>query len=701
MTLFDPAKSRAVYVGVSRYEHMPDLPSVEQSTLDLASTMSDAYLGAIPEANSTKLINPPDQQTVGDALESAADFADDMLLFYYAGHGVSGLTRSDLYLSLPGTRPPRPAFNAVQYSLVREVILGSKAAVRVVMLDCCFSGRAALPGLSENLSRVKAELEIAGAYVLTASPANAIALAGETHTAFTGELINLLNEGVPSSEKYLTLDAIYTQLRSRMRRRNWPEPQRLTTASADQLGLVINRSYSADESPRQSIPRPSAQISSERLQFENSRFSALQDRQAKFRKKYGKRDRGVRVRLRRAVNGILGPSGSGRENDCCLVPAGASRRIFMAASSSRPLKTLRCPICGSVINDWSSEIAPRFLWVDEPGGSIIKIDKGQYKTLLERFPDGRLDAMRECTVLHGSDCHSRSSHALPDLYGEYGSPIAIGLIGGIAAGKTLLLAAMINELTNNIDVQRKFGVTPSPLHLRIEREYFRRTVHPFCNLRREASKTLVMQSELTYVLKLDSDYAGRSFAVAFFDLSGEYFYQLDSVRATGFVKGASAFIFVVDPVSATPTLVPPGKGRWPAPSGFAAPVEVLRECRADPGDPFIPAPAAIVVTKGDLIRDADPLIGKWLDREDTLDLKTSSEESKDIYSFLAGRDARPWLYPAEAFMDASLHVASASGVDVLDSGYFPSHGFGQRRVLRPLLSIFAALGIVDRRLLFP
>jgi Caspase domain len=284
MRRFDPGKSRAVFIGVSQYQHMTQIPCVDQSVLDLVALLSDPRLGQLPSSNYQVLINPADIDCAGDAINCAADAAEDMLLVYYAGHGISGLRRGDLYLGLPRTRPTRPAFTAIQYELIREVVLESRAEVRLVILDCCFSGRAAIPALSPDPEAIKNQLKIEGAYILTASPANDIAVAGRKHTAFTGELIALLYDGIPSSDEMLTLEAVYTHLRRRMHERNLPEPQRLMTASADQLALVPNRACrggpkEADNTGQASVVAP------ERIAFERTMFAALQERQAKFRRR--------------------------------------------------------------------------------------------------------------------------------------------------------------------------------------------------------------------------------------------------------------------------------------------------------------------------------------------------------------------------------------------------------------------------------
>jgi hypothetical protein len=153
-----------------------------------------------------------------------------------------------------------------------------------VILDCCFSGRATIPALSADPEAIKNQLRIEGAYILAASPANDIAVAGRKHTAFTGELIELLYGGIPNSDEMLTLETIYMHLRRRMHERSLPEPQRLMTASADQLVLVPNRAYRGEPKIVEARSRVPV-VSAERIAFEQAMFAALQERQATFRRR--------------------------------------------------------------------------------------------------------------------------------------------------------------------------------------------------------------------------------------------------------------------------------------------------------------------------------------------------------------------------------------------------------------------------------
>lgn len=370
---------------------------------------------------------------------------------------------------------------------------------------------------------------------------------------------------------------------------------------------------------------------------------------------------------------------------------------------ARGSKILRCPICGGEIPDWNGPArrvtgdSLRDAWGTPP-------TTDNNRNGVATSADWRVNALRECTASHRPRCvfdrpAGRYNHLLPDLLGDFGQPISIGLIGGVAAGKTLLLAAMIDQLRNNQEVHRAFGFTPMPLQSHIEQRYVTDFIEPFCRDRQQLPLTHRYSPDLTYVTMIESQYARRRFALVFFDLAGETFYDIGRSSAVPAIAQASGFIFVVDPVSALPTLVPSNSRRLTYASGFAAPIDYLRTTRGDLRTPFIAAPATVVVTKTDLIRDSDELAGKWLDRVDALDLSTTDEESCDVYSMLSGRDAKPWVYPAESFMDVTLHFASASGVDVGDQHRFPADGFGQKRAIRPLLALFAMLGIVDRRLL--
>ncbi|GCB49157.1 hypothetical protein SNL152K_6491 [Streptomyces sp. NL15-2K] len=231
-------------VGPAYYEdpELTDVPVIANNISDLAQVLTDEKLGGFNPFTCIAVPSTAGVAQVGSALVHAAAEAEDLLLFYYSGHGLLGPRRRELYLSLASTRSDQLAFTALPFDAVRDACLDSKATNRVVILDSCFSGRAIGETLSSVKEAVLGELEVSGTYTLTSSPANrtAVVLPGERHTAFTERLLDMLNAGSPAAGTMINLGDIYRHLHTRLRAEGLPEPQRCGVNNADLLGLVRN-----------------------------------------------------------------------------------------------------------------------------------------------------------------------------------------------------------------------------------------------------------------------------------------------------------------------------------------------------------------------------------------------------------------------------------------------------------------------------
>jgi Caspase domain len=240
----DPARSRIVLVGPPYYQdkHLPDIPQVAENLKDLVRVFTDPLLSGFRARHCVTVPAEAGVEEVGDLLHEAAAQAEDLLLFYYAGHGVLGRT-GELYLGLRNTRFRAPEFSALRFETVRGTFLDSPALNRVVIVDSCYSGRAIGQTLGADEQEVLGQLEISGTYTLTSTAPNSLALVrdGETHTAFTGRLLRLLQDGSALVGEVLSLGEIYRQLYVQLRAEGLPLPQQRGTATADLLGLVYNR----------------------------------------------------------------------------------------------------------------------------------------------------------------------------------------------------------------------------------------------------------------------------------------------------------------------------------------------------------------------------------------------------------------------------------------------------------------------------
>ncbi|MFI5530518.1 hypothetical protein ACIA8O_18450 [Kitasatospora sp. NPDC051853] len=240
----DPGRSRAVLIGTPSYqdERLPELAVVGAGVADLARVLTDPELGGFPAEHCRTVPPDADLARVGEELTAAAEEAEDLLLVYFCGHGLID-RRGRLHLGLAGTRLEQLPYTALPFEAVRETFLDSRAENRVLVLDSCFSGRAVGRPMAGEEQRHLAELEVSGAFTLTSAPANraALVLDGEPHTAFTGRLLRLLEEGSPQAGPMLTPAGIFRHLRAQLAAEGLPLPQHLGTDTAGELGLVRNR----------------------------------------------------------------------------------------------------------------------------------------------------------------------------------------------------------------------------------------------------------------------------------------------------------------------------------------------------------------------------------------------------------------------------------------------------------------------------
>ncbi len=244
MSALSSTGSRIVLMGTQKCANdaaAPPAPSVESTMDDLADVMVNRC-GADPN-NIVRVLDAADPMRMGVAVAEAAEQATDVLLVHYVGHGFPG-PDGELYLATRATDPSpnRLQHNSLRWDTIRKSLLNSRARTLVVILDCCFSGRAAERTL--NAAEPVDLADVHGGYILTAGAREQLALApkGQRHTAFTGELIRLLRDGDPNSPSELRMRHVYRALDRRLRARSLPPPFQRNIDQAEDLVLAANTS---------------------------------------------------------------------------------------------------------------------------------------------------------------------------------------------------------------------------------------------------------------------------------------------------------------------------------------------------------------------------------------------------------------------------------------------------------------------------
>jgi Bacterial extracellular solute-binding protein len=241
-----------------RGSRLKNIPSVKATLTDLADVLVDRCGARKPTVET----DPKTLSDLGAAISAAARRADEVLIIYYVGHGMVD-PEGQLHLAAAQTdpRPDAIEHTALSYATVRRYVRNSPAALKIVILDCCYSGIAV--GNLGSGDDIGQRAAIDGAYVLTSAGDEAsIAPPGARHTAFSGELIKLLEKGDPRGEPEITLDSMYAYLVRVLGAAGYPRPRRRVIGVADQFVLADNVAYhGSDARPkRPSLPPPRRRI---------------------------------------------------------------------------------------------------------------------------------------------------------------------------------------------------------------------------------------------------------------------------------------------------------------------------------------------------------------------------------------------------------------------------------------------------------
>jgi hypothetical protein len=250
--------SYAVLIGSSRYDALPGLPSVGNNVAALRRLLTDRRVWGIPAENCIVIENPSSPVELVKPIATALAQARDCFLLYFAGHGFLD-EQSELCLAITGS-DGQNSYSGVPYDLIRRELRKKKPMRTLVILDCCYSGRAAsAQGATQALTE---EAEVRGTYLIAASAPTKKALSppGERYTAFTGTLINVLENGIPSEYDILRITDIYEEVRRRLDKDKRPLPEAHAYNLAGSIGFR-NRfeAPKAAITGESSAPRPAAE----------------------------------------------------------------------------------------------------------------------------------------------------------------------------------------------------------------------------------------------------------------------------------------------------------------------------------------------------------------------------------------------------------------------------------------------------------
>ncbi len=245
--LSDPAVSQVVLIGAGRYDYHEEIPAVAKNLAALQRLLTDSEYWGVSEENCVSIKDPESPAAVSKAVRAASAAAKSAgtLLVYFAGHGVVDPDDNSLVLCLEHTGVDYPHEDGVPFEWLRRAISRSAAGRRIIILDCCYAGRAGGPDLAllnSDAVEVANMADMSDTCLLVAAGRNARALAsdGGEFTAFTGALLRVMRNGIDGGGPFLTVDSVWEQVRTTLAAARLPLPELRNRNAGGRMPLIRN-----------------------------------------------------------------------------------------------------------------------------------------------------------------------------------------------------------------------------------------------------------------------------------------------------------------------------------------------------------------------------------------------------------------------------------------------------------------------------
>ena len=277
-----PAKTLAILIGVSEFTDFQPIAPAINNVKALKEVLTDKEIFGIPESQVKTLINQTSEYIKREVIqltEEARKTNMETLLLYFAGHGYR---RSDRTYFLTGTNTEKMLVNedgstGINFDFLKNRIRKSRVPQTIMVLDACYSG------LAVQGEDSVADLKVKGSYTLTSSDSQEVSYfdTAGSHTLFTGELLQILKNGVKNGQEKVSLDDLYNELARNTRKKNpkmSPQQMASNEIQSNRFFFFKNPAYDKWDELRKKIDGliEQGRKAYDNYQFREARFSFLE-----------------------------------------------------------------------------------------------------------------------------------------------------------------------------------------------------------------------------------------------------------------------------------------------------------------------------------------------------------------------------------------------------------------------------------------
>ncbi|MCY7332133.1 MAG: SUMF1/EgtB/PvdO family nonheme iron enzyme [Pseudanabaena sp. CAN_BIN31] len=217
----------ALLVGISNYTaDLKPLPSAVKDVVALRQVLVNPEIGGFLDGD-VEVLTDVDETAIRKGLSRlfANRNKDDLLLFYFSGHGVTD-SRSDFYLTGISTNKDDLLSTAVSADYVHRAMNQRGSKRQVIILDCCHSGAFPKGMTAKDIGTVNVlpKLGGEGRAILTASDSSQYAFEQEGFelSLYTHFLVEGLRTGAADRDDDgdVSVDELYEYVRDKVKSAN-------------------------------------------------------------------------------------------------------------------------------------------------------------------------------------------------------------------------------------------------------------------------------------------------------------------------------------------------------------------------------------------------------------------------------------------------------------------------------------------------
>ncbi len=247
----DPQKTLAILIGISDYDDFDPIKPAANNVNAFAKILEDKDIFGIPKMNIHSIIEGTSAAIKSRLLRLTKDAKRkgiETLILYFAGHGYR-LTDGTYFLATKDTNKTilnLDGTTALPYDTIKKIIKEAKIAQSIIFLDACYSGL----GLEGENDVIK-ELGIKGGYTITSSSSTEVSYfdTDEQYTLFTGELLDILKNGLPINEEKIILSELYGAVKEAVKKKQpkmTPQQQASREITGDNFYLFKNTRFDTE-----------------------------------------------------------------------------------------------------------------------------------------------------------------------------------------------------------------------------------------------------------------------------------------------------------------------------------------------------------------------------------------------------------------------------------------------------------------------